>query len=382
VIEALRRAGSRGLRWLEAPLGEHEAGYRKYFLRRDISQALLGLSLLTLPVVFFAWTDYLLFGWSVPFGLLIMLRGGYFACSVLLAFRLRAAPDARAYDRLVIAWALAGTGATLVVNLTRPPTYTYNVGIDALVLLAAYLIVPSQLSARLLIGTGFTLSAALLFWTGRRVADPVSMNVVWATLILANAMGLAVSCRLSKLRRREYLTILELEHIRDSLQIMATVDSLTGVLNRRRLFEVASAAIEEARRIRRPLAIIAIDLDHFKQVNDRLGHAAGDDVLTAFSSVLRQHTRRHDIVGRIGGEEFVIVLPRTSLQEARDVAERIRSALHELQVPVEGGTVSITVSLGVAALRPGDASPEDVLKRADQALYAAKRRGRDRVEAA
>jgi diguanylate cyclase (GGDEF)-like protein len=372
----------RGFGRLEAPLGENEAGYREHFLRSDVSQALLGLGLLTLPVVFFAWSDYLLYGWSVPFALLVLLRSGYFACSIVLGFRLHAVRDYRTYDRLVIAWAMAGTLSTLIVNLTRPPTYTYNIAVDALVLLAAYLIVPSQLRARLLIGAGFTLSTALLFWTGKRVADPVSMNAVWATLALANAMGLAVSCRLMTQRRREYLAILELERVRDSLQVMATIDSLTGVLNRRRLFEVASATMAEARAYGRALSVIAIDIDHFKQVNDRLGHAAGDDVLTAFSAVLREQTRRHDVVGRIGGEEFVIVLPRTPLQEARDVAERIRAGLHDLKIAAEGATVSVTVSLGVASLRAGDQSPEDVLKRADQALYAAKRHGRDRVEAA
>jgi diguanylate cyclase (GGDEF)-like protein len=376
----------RGLGWaqsrLEAPLGEHEAAYREHFLRGDISQALLGLGLLTLPVVFFAWSDYLLYGVSVPFALLISFRLVYFGCSLALACTLRMTRDHRAYDRLVIAWALSGITATLIVNMSRPPTYTYHIAIDALVLLASYLIVPSHISARLLVGTGFTVAIALLFLTGKRVADPMTLNVVWATLFLANAMGLAVSCRLSTLRRRQYRAILELQQIRDTLHDMAMTDSLTGVLNRRRLFEIASAAIHESRRTGEPLAVIAIDLDHFKQVNDRFGHAAGDDVLAALARVLREQTRRHDAVGRIGGEEFAIVLPDTSLQTARDVAERIRAGLHALEVNIDGSVVPVTVSLGVAALRPGDEAPEDVLKRADRALYAAKRQGRDRVEAA
>jgi diguanylate cyclase (GGDEF)-like protein len=277
---------------------------------------------------------------------------------------------------------LGGIGATSVVNLTRPPAYTYNVAIDALVLLAAYLIVPSHVSARLLVGAGFTLSTALLLVTGRRVADPLSVNVIWATLVLANVMGLAVSCRLSTLHRRQYLAILELRRVRDTLEVMATTDALTGVVNRRRLFEVAGAMPDEARQQHRPLAAIAIDLDHFKQVNDRFGHAAGDHVLAAVGRVLREQSRAGDLIGRIGGEELAIVLPATSLEAARDAAERLRSALHAIQVPVEGGAVSVTVSLGVAALHPLDGSFGDLLKRADRALYTARRRGRDRVEAA
>jgi diguanylate cyclase (GGDEF)-like protein len=105
-------------------------------------------------------------------------------------------------------------------------------------------------------------------------------------------------------------------------------------------------------------------------------------VLAAFARVLREQTRRDDVIGRIGGEELAIILPRTSLQTARDVAERIRVGLHDAKVLVDGSVIPVTVSLGVAALRPGDESPEDLLKRADRALYAAKRHGRDRVEAA
>jgi diguanylate cyclase (GGDEF)-like protein len=382
VFEALRRARDWGLRHLEVPLGEHEAAYREHFLRNDIGQALLGLGLLTAPAVFFAYTDFLLYGWSVSFGLLIALRLSLLTFAIFLGNRLRHTTDHRTYDRLVIAWALAGVSTTLIVNLSRPPTFTYHIAIDALILLAAYLIIPTHLYARLLVGTGLTLSIVVLFLTGRRVADPMAMNVVWASMVLANLMGLTVSCRISTLRRRQFLAMLELQQVRDTLQVMATTDPLTGVYNRRRLMEIASQVLDVALRDRRPLAVIAVDLDHFKQVNDRLGHAAGDDVLAAFARVLREQTRREDVVGRIGGEEFAIVLPRASLQTAREVAERIRLGLHDARVVVDGTVVPVTVSLGVAALRPGDEAPEDLLKRADRALYDAKRRGRDRVEAA
>jgi diguanylate cyclase (GGDEF)-like protein len=201
-------------------------------------------------------------------------------------------------------------------------------------------------------------------------------------MTLANVMGLTVSCRISTLRRRQFVAIQELRQVRDTLQVMATTDPLTGVLNRRRLMEIATQVLDIARRERRSVAVIVVDLDHFKQVNDRLGHAAGDDVLASFARVLREQTRREDVIGRIGGEEFAIVLPRASLQTARDVAERIRMGLHNAEVSADGTVIPVTVSLGVAALRPGDESPDDLLKRADQALYAAKRRGRDRVEAA
>jgi diguanylate cyclase (GGDEF)-like protein len=378
----VHRAWDWGLRHLEAPLGEHEAAYREHFLQNDIGQALLGLGLLTAPVVFFAYSDFLLFGLSLPFVLLIALRGSLLTLAVYLARRLRRTEDHCEYDRLVIAWALAGITASLIVNLSRPPTFTYHIAVDALVLLAAYLIIPTHLNARLLVGAGLTLSIVMLIVTGRRIGDPLAMNVVWASMTLANVMGLTVSCRISTLRRRQFVALQELRHVRDTLHVMATTDPLTGVFNRRRLMEIATQVLDIARRERRSVAVIVVDLDHFKQVNDRLGHAAGDDVLAAFARVLREQTRREDVIGRIGGEEFAIVLPRASLQTAREVAERIRLGLHNAEVVVDGNVVPVTVSLGVAALRPGDETPDDLLKRADRALYAAKRHGRDRVEAA
>ena len=156
---------------------------------------------------------------------------------------------------------------------------------------------------------------------------------------------------------------------------MAHSDSLTGLPNRRAFFEHLENEIKRALRFGDDLALAMIDLDHFKQVNDRFGHAKGDDALCHIGMRLRSVVRRGEILARVGGEEFAWVLPRVDRDAAVGVLERARRAI--AAEAVEGVGV-ITVSAGVSALRPGDSS-KTLMGRADDALYRAKEAGRDRV---
>ncbi len=168
-------------------------------------------------------------------------------------------------------------------------------------------------------------------------------------------------------------------------QEMASTDSLTGLTNRRRFLEIAERELARSRRYGSPLALVLVDLDHFKAVNDRFGHLAGDQVLVAAARALAGGLRDVDVIARHGGEEFAILLPETDGPGGREVAERCSHLLASTEIPVEttGPSVTITASMGVAAV--GGAigmSLDEMLRRADAALYAAKRAGRDRVEVA
>jgi diguanylate cyclase (GGDEF)-like protein/PAS domain S-box-containing protein len=170
------------------------------------------------------------------------------------------------------------------------------------------------------------------------------------------------------------------------LRALATQDFLTGTANRRHFVEVAQRERERARRSGAALSLCLFDADHFKNVNDEHGHVVGDHVLTAIAQGAASALRSSDILGRLGGEEFAVLLPDTDLSGAMIVAERVRAAVADRQVqsePNEQGVsvgVSVTVSLGVAELR-GHEPFESLLKRADRALYAAKDLGRNRVQA-
>ncbi|HYC03882.1 MAG TPA: GGDEF domain-containing protein [Azospirillaceae bacterium] len=159
-------------------------------------------------------------------------------------------------------------------------------------------------------------------------------------------------------------------------------DPLTGVMNRRGAWEVADVEVARALRHERPLAVLQLDLDRFKLLNDRLGHAAGDRALVALTERVQALLRRSDLMARAGGEEFIVLLPETGRDEALAVAERIRASVEQMRIPHEGATVAFTVSIGVATLGDDAHSWEPLLAAADTALYLAKSNGRNRVEVA
>jgi len=180
--------------------------------------------------------------------------------------------------------------------------------------------------------------------------------------------------------------ILELEtRLSESLEreeALATRDSLTGLPNRRALYDRARAELNRAEREKRSVGVIMLDIDHFKPINDRFGHAAGDEALRRVAEVLQKSKRDYDYTGRWGGDEFLTILPGTSMLQAGLVAERIRASIDMVRLEVGGAdTVELRSSLGVACASPAT-SPiaiDDLLNQADGALYRAKADGRNRV---
>lgn len=171
----------------------------------------------------------------------------------------------------------------------------------------------------------------------------------------------------------------ELSAANRQLQELAVTDSLTGLLNRRALFNVIRREIDRELRHQHGLALIVFDIDHFKEVNDRYGHAAGDMVLRQVAATAGKVIRHTDAMARYGGEEFVVVAPETGVAGALQLAERMRSALRSAGIAVDHEVSRVTASFGIAVLRPDEGEPEQILRRADRALYAAKAAGRDQV---
>ena len=182
-----------------------------------------------------------------------------------------------------------------------------------------------------------------------------------AALTLLKRGGIAVTAELG--------TDAHLQQVIDGLVALSAIDPLTGLPNRRRLEE------ELARRGRK-ISLMAVDIDHFKRVNDIHGHAAGDKVLRIAAQAIRAAMRDSDIPARVGGEEFAVLLPDADINIARDAAERLRRTF--AQTFFGEGVGQLTISIGVAAMQRGE-SPEECLVRADTCLYAAKRNGRDRI---
>ena len=221
---------------------------------------------------------------------------------------------------------------------------------------------------------GLTAAAALVFvlrlvsvltnqqQVGLYSGTPVQLTVNALFTLVLPLMGMALLYMANQRAQQQLITL-------------ATRDSLTGVYNRRAFLDAAALELERSRRYGSALAVVQIDLDQFKRVNDRFGHQAGDRVLVDFATRVTGLLRSSDVFGRMGGEEFTLLLPQTAAAEALQVAERIRMALVDADI-----TPTYTASLGVATTQCGAPSLEGLMAVADAALYRAKENGRNRVE--
>jgi two-component system cell cycle response regulator len=186
-----------------------------------------------------------------------------------------------------------------------------------------------------------------------------------------------VGIRVTALQANLSERVAELQVARDDLTRLVSTDALTGLYSRRWWFELAHTELARARRYGRPLSVLEIDLDHFKRVNDSFGHSSGDQLLQQFADMLRVTCRTTDVIGRLGGEEFAILVPETPLVAAQTLAGRINDACRSLVVRSLSGLISCSCSIGITETEPGDDDIETVLRRADLALYEAKSCGRD-----
>ncbi len=201
----------------------------------------------------------------------------------------------------------------------------------------------------------------------------VPLTFIWQLL---QALQVSLT-RIRSANRKIQEQIREQGRLRHELELRATHDSLTGIWNRGQFFTAASQEVAQAARYGQPASLLLLDIDYFKRINDQHGHAAGDRALASFAQVCRSCLREIDQLGRIGGEEFAVLLPQTDLDSALQIAEDIRLRTAEQPVSLDDGTaLSMTVSIGIARQQAAE-SLQELLNRADQALYASKRRQRN-----
>ena len=255
---------------------------------------------------------------------------------------------------LLVAVVLIEAARTLWIHAPRPQPMAYHVvGVSLVVMVV------------ILLGR----AVAQAFFAP--VGDPLQATVMQgAVYMMANLAPLIATLG--------FLLILN-DRLQAELQRLAQHDPLTGLVNRRALEAAAARLLADPAAA---LAVVAIDADHFKRINDRHGHAAGDAVLVALAERLRAGAGPGDVVGRLGGEEFVLLLPGATADAARERAEALRVAVSAAPVPVDDRALAVSVSIGVALRRPGQDDLETLLRAADRAMYAAKAAGRDRVAVA
>jgi len=226
-----------------------------------------------------------------------------------------------------------------------------------------------------------TLLLTLLVWMLAVVLAQAFIGVMGrGDRLVAMVSSTAISLLLTPLLGVVLLRLVfELERTRQRLGLLATTDGLTGIHNRRHFMQLAQREWERARRYDTDAALLMIDVDHFKQVNDAHGHLCGDELLRQLAKAAGRTLRQPDLLGRFGGEELVVFLPHADPLGALDAAERIRRQVQGMSMAWQGATVSVTVSIGVAPLRAELPTFDWMIQEADTALYAAKADGRNCV---
>lgn len=364
---------------VEKPLGALEAAYRRQYLEQDIRQVLIVFSIWLLPHFVFIYTDYLLYARQPLFHDLLEIRLALLIVLLIMFIVLRRIKKPIIYDYLVFFGCSIVLAGIFWANRLHPNIHTYTAGMDYLLLFSTYLLIPNRLLFRILPCIVFTTANLILRLT---LLDPLSApipTIIIIPFIMTNGLGIWASINFYSHRRQQFAAQTHAFELRKDLIQNALVDQLTGVANRRHFFQTAEAEFERYLRYKRPFSVLMLDLDHFKNINDLFGHPVGDKVLKDLAITVNRYKRDTDLFGRLGGEEFALLMPETNLSAATDIAVRLRRACHTIILP-NSSSLRITISIGVTQIHPDDASFDEVLARTDEVLYRAKNNGRDRVE--
>lgn len=309
---------------------------------------------------------------GILFGILNSMKGAWvitwveWGMSLYSAFLLYSVRKPRQLERWILAYIFPFFIA-MMVALATPKASVTVFGWVLLIPLVGHLL----LGRRLGLGVSlFFIGLALVIFLNRFHADTVVMD----PRSVANMVVLTACITV-------FSHVYEVSRERSEIQLlkMAQTDFLTGLPNRSRIKVFFERERSRAGREQQPLSLLIVDLDHFKEVNDRFGHEAGDRALVFFADLLKHRLRATDLAGRLGGEEFGIILVNTATSTAIQVAEDLRRALSEADLQSDGQPISLTMSIGVAELGVDGNSLQDLLAAADQRLYQAKDQGRNQV---
>lgn len=371
-----------------------ELAFREATHLARVRETRIAIIIAALFYLAFAITDYLAVGMGEQYQLIFITRLSI--CGLGIAIALSAGRFWRALmdgvtPTLVEGLALIGF---LSITLLRPYESGWH-GMSLMVmLLGVYVFIPNRFLPAMLVAV---LSTLAFIWLLVEHFQPPANYVLTLSLLLValNLFGILTTHRISCLMREEYrdATILRranerLSHeiearqrLESELRELAHQDHLTGISNRRHFFDLADQAFAKARATGAPLSLLIVDIDYFKQINDTYGHMHGDEVLKVLVKVCRSALGEVDMLARLGGEEFVMLLPGADLAAASERAERLRAETQRAPVRLHEATLHFTISLGVAQWREEE-SLLFLMRRADEALYLAKFNGRNRIETA
>lgn len=368
-----------------------EDAYRAATQASMAQQQRFALVVWGVTLLVFALPDYVQMGPTVAFWQLTAYRIAMVVLLALVFVRLRSHPELAPGGLLVMWPALIGYPFFFLFYVLRPELRPLNTGMIMILQLILFVFLPGRAWAYVPVAA-FGVVGSVLTLRAVGTPGPVLMGVLFAVTLPA-VVGYASAVRLQRAQRMEFQArhqllsaneVLKAEvqrriALEQELQHQASTDLLTGLPNRRAFELAAQREQARARRSLQPLSLALLDIDHFKRVNDEFGHAAGDEVLRTVGQLFAQCFRGEDCVGRIGGEEFAVVLPGATLHEAGEILQRFLDKLGSTAVQVGTRSIAVTATVGLAQCGPDTPTLESLLSAADAALYTGKREGRNRV---
>lgn len=364
---------------MKEDLGVLEEKYRLHYQTWDVRITMFGMFLLQIPNIGLIYSDVLFFqsaSWFLP---VVTLRLSSFAIACVLILTLRAARHPARVDSMGSLFTAVLFICLGSIQLLRPELFLTQFGLDMLAILGCYLFFPNALWQRM---TPALLFSAFLgycmFWLEPEISS-YRQIILLMSVFLVNIMGLFISNQFQYFRRKRFVSMSRLLAIQKELKTLANTDSLTGIANRRHFMDEAEKAWDSFVIREMPFTLMFIDLDYFKTINDNYGHGTGDQVLIEFVAEIKKFLRGNDLIGRLGGEEFGILLPGISLCNAEKIGHRLRQAAKDLRIEVDNNLVGFSISIGIAEAEKGYQSLTEMLNHADKALYRAKHLGRDQV---
>ena len=360
-------------------LQDLEGDYRFFNLRLDKAQTILSMIIAGISILGLLIVDMLLFK-NQPqlFRWMVIYRGGFILVTSGVIFGIAKVDKVRVFDRLLLGWLSITILFLLITNFTRPTNYL-TTSFDIIIVFAIYVLSPLKFQTNALLTLSFSIATLYIDRYMKTGIDSITLGMAVAAQIVVQVLGLGSALQLQTYRRKSFKAYIEEKDAKEMVAYLANIDPLTKSLTRRHFFNIAASEFMRFARYRRPLSVLAIDADSFKQVNDTHGHHAGDIVLRSLSLVAMEQKRVQDTFGRLGGEEFGLILPETTLEQAKVVAERIQTVWAQTPSNMDGVMIHSTVSVGVAEAQSDDKTFDDILRRADMMMYKAKMQGRNQV---
>jgi len=352
----------------------------QFYLKEDILHTKTAIIVAICFCLIFIRNDYVFFGINFLFYQVVFARIIFVLLSVGALFSLNKINVFRQHERLAYVWYSLFILLCTYINLTRQDDNINFTYLDTVVVVLITLYFPGPLWGKTILAGCLAISDLTILVFIKNPKYILSIEVIACSYLISLLLGFMIATKFQKFRYEQYYALVKEHTMRLELEKVAYTDYLTGAFNRRKFFQLGEDQFNLFKRNKTSFSIIMMDIDYFKNLNDKFGHAAGDVFLKTFTKAIVDHKRPCDILGRLGGEEFALVSPGTNFEFAIESAEKLRSLCENNEVFFNKKLLQATVSIGATDVWEKDNSFHDVLKRADSALYQAKREGRNRVQ--